>query len=270
MVVADRFRAIAVRAALVVALMAAFAWAVVRQRPSPHAPGLRIAAAADLRFALDELVAAFRRDQQGSAVEVTYGSSGTLYAQIVNGAPFDLFMSADVEYPRLLASKWLTVEGSEFLYAVGRLAVWVPDTSPLDVQHAGLSVVSDPRVTHVALANPAHAPYGRAAEAAMRTSRVFEQAAPKFVLGENVAQALQFVQSGTAEVGIVALSLALSPTVAPHGRYWLVPEELHPRLEQGGVVLRTDRVELAERFRAYLLADVSRAVLKRYGFSLGA
>jgi len=253
-------------------LAVALAWAARVQRrssgplPSPPPLVLRIAAAADLRFALDELSAAFRQAHPMVIPTVTYGSSGTLYAQIVNGAPFDLFMSADVEYPRQLGLRGLTIPGSEFTYAIGRLVVWVPQASSLEVEKNGLDVVLDPRVRHVSIANPEHAPYGRTAEAAMREANVYERARPKLVLGENVAQALQLVQSGAADVGIVAFSLAVSPTVGGSGRYWVVPERLHPRLEQGGTVLRTGAVEEARAFRAYLLGDAARTVFRRYGF----
>src|SRR5207237_972402 len=198
----------------------------------------RIAAASDLRFALDEVMARLRDARPDLDVQTSYGSSGTFFAQIVNGAPFDLFMSADTEYPRQLASRELTVPASEFTYAIGRLAVWVPPGSPLDVEKNGLQVLVDARVTHVSIANPATAPYGRAAEAAMRQSNVYDRVKPKLVLGENVAQALQFVQSGSAEVGIVALSLAIAPPVKERGRYWVVPLDLHPAIETGGRILR--------------------------------
>lgn len=234
---------------------------------TPSAPlPLRIAAAADLRFALDELIPAYRKEHPGVEPEVTYGSSGMFYAQILNGAPFDLFMSADLEYPRQLATRGLTVPGSEFIYGAGQLAVWIPMASPLDVEKKGLDILGDPRIAHVAIANPAHAPYGRAAEAAMRAANVYEGIRTKLVLGENVAQALQFVQSGSADVGVVALSLVISPTMKDAGRYSIVPAKLYPALEQGGVVLRTDGIDRARDFRKYLLGDTARDVLKRYGF----
>ena len=234
--------------------------------PPPAPLPLRIAAAADLRFALDDLTAAYRKERPGVEPEVTYGSSGTFFAQIVNGAPFDLFMSADAEYPRQLAMRGLTVPGTEFIYAIGRLAIWVPAASPLDVEKKGLDVLVDPGIAHVSIANPEHAPYGRAAEAAMRAANVYDGIKTKLVLGENVAQALQFVQSGSADVGIVALSLVIAPTVKDRGRYSIVPAKLYPALEQGGVVLRTDGVDQARDFRKYLLGDTARDVLKRYGF----
>ena len=230
---------------------------------------VRIAAASDLRFALEEVVARLRKVQPGLDVQVTYGSSGTFFAQLVNGAPFDLFMSADTDYPRQLAMRGLTLRGSEFTYAIGRLALWVPVASPLDVEKNGLQVLVDPRVRHVSIANPATAPYGRAAEAAMRQAMVYDRVKPKLVLGENVAQALQFVQSGSAEVGVVALSLAIAPTVNDSGRFWTVPLEMYPRLEQGGLILRSAAdADAARAVRAFLIGGEGRSILKRYGFFL--
>lgn len=237
------------------------------QKPAPRA--LRIAAASDLRFALDELAADFRRQHPGISVAISYGSSGTFFAQLVNGAPFDLFLSADLSYPRQLAERGATLAGSEFTYAVGRIVLWVPTAASIDVGRLGMRALEEPGVGHIAIANPEHAPYGRAAEASMRAAGVYDAVRHKLVLGENVAQALQFVQSGSAEIGIVALSLALSPTIASAGRYWEVPLDTYPRMEQGGTILRwTSAPDAARSFRSAVLAEPGRRVLKRYGFFL--
>jgi molybdate transport system substrate-binding protein len=230
---------------------------------------VRVAAAADLQFALEDVVKAFGERRPDIDVKVTYGSSGNFYAQLSNRAPFDLYLSADVDYPRKLVAQGLADERSEFLYAVGHLVLWVPDSSPLPVEKAGAQALLDPSVKKVAIANPRHAPYGRAAEAALKSLGVYEQVRDKLVLGENVAQAAQFVQSGAADVGLIALSLALAPALRGRGRYWEVPLDAHPRLEQGGVILSwaQDR-EAAEALRSFLLGDEGRAVLKRYGFFL--
>jgi molybdate transport system substrate-binding protein len=239
-------------------------------RRGPAAPAaLRVAAAADLRYALDDLAVRFRQSHADVDVRTTYGSSGALAAQIENGAPFDLFLSADLGYPRELASKGLTVAFTEFTYASGHLVVWVRSSSPLDVGASGLQVVTDSRVQHVAMANPAHAPYGRAAEAALRAAHVYGAASPKLVVGESVAQALQFVQSGAAEVGIVALSLALSPPLKGAGRYVEVPEDLYPKIAQGGAIVRGGNTAQATAFRDFLTSPAARAVLQRYGFGPG-
>jgi molybdate transport system substrate-binding protein len=257
---AARAAAFAVVAAIIVVV-----W--LRSPRVDQVPVVRIAAASDLRFALDELTDTYSRTVTKASVQVTYGSSGTLYSQILNGAPFDLFLSADTTYPRQLEEKGKTIAGSEFTYGIGRLVVWVPASSTLDVTNAGINVVSDPRVTHVAIANPAHAPYGRAAEAAMQRAQAYDLARPKLVLGENVSQAMQFAQSGAADVAIVALSLAVAPTAKGTGRYSTVPVDLYPPIEQAGVVLTSRSADAALQFRSYLLGEAARDVLARYGFS---
>ncbi len=229
-----------------------------------HAPPQRIsiAAAADLNFTLEQLSAEFRKTHPGVDVEIAYGSSGNFYSQIRNRAPFDLFLSADVEYPRKLAAEGLAAANSVFVYAVGRIVVWVPAQSRLDP----VTALRDPSLQHIAIANPRHAPYGRAAEAALRSLGVYGSVERKLVLGENIAQTLQFVQSGAAEAGIVALSLAAAPPVRGQGRYWEIPPEAYPKIEQGGVVLTGSRA--ARQFRAWLLSPAGRAILQQYGFSL--
>ncbi len=229
-----------------------------------HAPTtkLTIAAAADLSFALEEVSREFRKAHPAIELQIVYGSSGNFYSQIQNRAPFDMFLSADVEYPRRLVREGLGTADSLFVYAVGRIVVWVPAQSALDPATA----LTSPAVRHVAIANPQHAPYGRAAVAAMRSLGVYDSVEGKLVLGENVAQALQFVESGAADVGIVALSLAIAPPVQGHGRYWQAPLEAYPRMEQGGIILKDSAV--ARELRSWLLAPGGRAMLERYGFYL--
>jgi molybdate transport system substrate-binding protein len=237
--------------------------------PPGASSALSIAAAADLRFVLDELTTTFRQSHPEVAISASYGSSGNFYAQLQNGAPFDLFLSADVNYPRQLANRGFTIAGTEFTYAEGRLAVWVPSSSSLDLATLGLKALTAPEVTRVAIANPEYAPYGRAAEAAMRAADVLDLVRPKLVYGENISQTLQFVQSGSADAGIVSLSLALAPAVATAGRYWVVPLDAHPRIEQGGTILRWAAYpEAARAFRLFMGGPDARAVLKRHGFSL--
>jgi molybdate transport system substrate-binding protein len=229
---------------------------------------VRIAAAADLNVALGDLIARFSASHAAD-VSVSYGSSGTFYAQLLSRAPFDIFFSADLEYPRQLASRGLVVDGSEFTYAIGRLALWVPSASPLDVEHQGLQALTAASIAHVAIANPEHAPYGRAAVAAMRTAGVYDRVRPKLVFGENVAQALQFVQSGAADAGIVALSLALAPLLKDKGRWIELPVDSYPRMEQGGAILKwAADVDAARALRAFVLSADGRAILKQYGFFL--
>ena len=232
------------------------------RRTEPHK--LTIAAAADLNFALGEISLKFRATHPDVDLQMAYGSSGNFYTQIRNQAPFDVFLSADVEYPRKLVQDGIGARDSLFVYAEGRIVVWVPASSPLDPATA-LRAAS---VRHVAIANPQHAPYGRAAEAALRSLGVYDGVAGKLVLGENVTQALEFVQSGAADVGIVALSLALAPPVRGQGRYWEVPGAAYPKIEQGGVILKDSTA--AREFRSFLLDEVGRRILKKYGFSLPA
>jgi len=243
-------------------LIAASACSAAPARPRRVA----VAAAADLRFGLDELAAMLRAQHPDIDLVISYGSSGNFLTQIQNGAPFDLFMSADEEYPRRLAAAGLTLPKSDFVYAVGRLALWVPAASTFAVD-GGLQVLTS--ATHIAIANPDHAPYGRAAIAALRAAGVLDAVEPRLVRGENVAQALQFVQSGGADVGIVALSLALAPSVRARGRYWEVPLDLYPRIVQGGAILkRSTDPDAAWIVRAFVMSDPARVVLKRYGFSM--
>jgi molybdate transport system substrate-binding protein len=229
---------------------------------------VRVAAAADMNLALGELITRFGAAHDVD-VSVAYGSSGTLYAQLLNQAPFDLFLSADVAYPNQLAARGLTVPQSEFTYAIGRLALWAPAASPLDIEHDGLQALTRGSIAHVAIANPAHAPYGRAAVAAMRAAGVYDTVSAKLVLGENVAQAMQFVQSGSADAGLVALSLTLAPAVTGKGRVFEIPDSTYPRLEQGGTILKwAADVDAARALRGFLLSADGKAILKQYGFSI--
>lgn len=241
-------------------------------RPAAAAPAtarVRVAAASDLRFAMDELVAGWKLANPGIVVEPTYGSSGTFLAQISEGAPFDVFFSADAEYPRELEKAGLAQTGSTRLYAIGQIVVWVPIDSTLDVGSRGLEALTDPSVQTVAIANPEHAPYGRAAVAAMKAAGVYDAVEPKLVLGENVSQAAQFVESGNADAGVIALSLAVAPTLKDKGRYAVVPIESYPRLEQGAVELDAAiDADAAHAFVDFVLGPDGREVLDRYGFIL--
>ena len=236
--------------------------------PGPAPRDVRIAAAADLQFALDALLASADLSRSGVTPVVIYGSSGSFQAQIENGAPFDLFLSADADYPRRLAARGLA-DGQVFVYAVGRVALWVPSGSALDLGALGLRALLDPSVRKVAIANPRHAPYGRAAEAALRSAGLLDTVRPKLVLGENVAQAAHFVRSGAADAGIVALSLALSPPMRASGRHVEVPPSTFPPMEQGGIVVKGARNRAgALAVRDLLLSRGGREPLGRSGFFL--
>ena len=244
------------RLILAIALMGAACGA--RREPRK----LTVAAAADLNFAMEEVSREFRARHPYLDLQVAYGSSGNYFAQIQSGAPFDVFLSADVEYPRKLAAAGIGAKDSIFTYAAGRLVVWVPANSRLDPATA----LRDPTLKLLAIANPQHAPYGRAAEAALRNLGVWDTVSSRLVLGENIAQTLQFVQSGAAEAGVVALSLALAPAMQGQGRYWEIPLDSYPRIDQGGMILK-DSAD-ARELRAFLLSGDGRRILKRYGFYL--
>jgi molybdate transport system substrate-binding protein len=190
-----------------------------------------------------------------------------MHAQLRQRAPFDLYLSADVEYPRDLVARGIGTERDRFTYALGRIVLWVPANSPLPVEREGLRVLE--RASRVAIANPRHAPYGRAAEAALRRAGMWERISRRLVLGENVAQTAQFVQSGAAQAGIIAKSLAVAPALRGAGRFYDVPVDDYPALVQGGLVLpwAVSR-PAAERVRDYLLSDEGRTLLETYGFGL--
>lgn len=227
---------------------------------------VRVAAAADLRFAMVDLRQAFAQVQPGVEIAVTYGSSGQFFQQLQAGAPFDMFLSADLEYPRRLAAEGLARPEQVFSYAVGRLVLWAANDSPVDATK-GLPGLLEHQARRVAIANPEHAPYGKAALAALKSAGVYDQVADRLVLGENVSQAAEFVLSGNADAGVIALSLALAPEMVGKGRFSEVPPEAYPPLEQGGVVLsQAPAAQEAQEFRTFLLSAEGRSILQRYGF----
>ncbi len=231
---------------------------------SARAEGITVAAAADLKFAMDEVVAGFLRTAPGDEVEVVYGSSGRFHAQIRQGAPYDLFFSADIEYARDLARAGLAASPVR-PYAVGRLALW---SAASDARPLTLASLAEPRFARVAIANPRHAPYGRRAEEALRAAGVWAAVEPKLVLAENVAQAAQFVQSGSAQAGLIALSLAIRPELASRGGHVLVPATLHQPLTQAFVITRRAAGSaLARRFADHVAGPAGQAVLARHGFA---
>lgn len=230
---------------------------------SAHAEKITIAAAADLKFAMDEIVGTFRRAHPAAQVEVVYGSSGKFQTQIQQGAPYDLYFSADIAYPRELARKGFAASAVK-PFARGRIVLWsaTRDASPMT-----LASLVDPTITRVAIANPKHAPYGKRAEEALRAAGVWARVEAKLVHGENIAHAAQFVQTGNAQVGIIALSLALNPGLAGRGGYGLIPEHLHEPLDQGYIITRRAAGSvLARRFADHVDGASARSVLKRYGF----
>ena len=229
-----------------------------------------VAAASDLGFAVKDIITDFERTT-GNKVRLSLGSSGTFEAQITNGAPFDVFLSADTAYPQELQKKGLVEPNTLFVYGVGRLVVWVPKNSPIDVEKLGIQGLLDPSVRKIAIANPQHAPYGRAALSSLQHFGVYERIKSKLVLGENISQAAQFVQSGAAQIGIIALSIALSDSMRAAGKYWQIPLDTYPHMDQAGVILKQARqaahLDAARAFTAALQSPKGRAVLERYGFS---
>lgn len=228
---------------------------------------LSIAAASDLQFALKDLVAEFE-NQSNTHVKLSLGSSGNFFSQIQNGAPFDLYFSADIDFPKKLEESGHAVAGTLYRYAIGRIVMWVPKHSKLDVSR-GMEILLAPSIEKIAIANPKHAPYGRAAVSAMQHFRVHDLVRAKLVLGENVSQAAQFVESGASDIGIIALSLALAPRMKEAGRYWEVPMDAHPPIVQGAVVLKQARnPEAARAFLEVVRSAQGQAVMMRYGFAL--
>jgi molybdate transport system substrate-binding protein len=226
-----------------------------------------IAAASDLSEAMKEIAGNYEK-ATGCAVRVSTGSSGNFLSQIENGAPFDVFFSADIEYPKKLEAEGFAAPGSTYLYAVGKIVLWVRRDSRLDINQ-GLAVLRDRSVRKIAIANPQHAPYGRAAEQALRAAGLYEAVKDRLVLGENISQAAQFAESENADAGILALSLAQSPPLKSEGRYSLVPGHLYTPIQQGAVVLRAaPNAQGARAFLDYIQTAAVAALLERYGFAL--
>jgi len=226
---------------------------------------ITIAAAADLKFALDEVVVLFNKSHPADQVDVIYGSSGKFRTQIEQGAPYDLYFSADIAYPRALKDAGLAVSEAQ-TYGIGRIVLWSTQRTADQMSLAGLV---DPAIQKVAITNPQLAPYGKRAEEALKAAGVWDKVEAKLVFGENVAQTAQFVQTGNAQVGIIALSLALSPELAKQGSYVLISDTLHQPLEQGFIITRrAANNPLAREFARFMSGKEARAIMMRYGFAL--
>jgi len=234
---------------------------------SSWAGEITIAAASDLNYAIKEIVAEYEK-ATATAVKLSLGSSGNFYSQIQNGAPFDLYFSADIGYPKKLEEAGLTLPGSLYRYAVGRIVLWTGYDTQINVAK-GFDALREPGVKKIAIANPKHAPYGRAAVAAMEHFKVYEHVKDRLVLGENISQAAQFIESGACDIGIIALSLALAPTMKTKGMYWEVPTDAHPALEQGAVILKSSQHQQSAReFLEFLKGEKGQEIMRRYGFTL--
>jgi len=231
------------------------------------AQDLTVAAAADLQFAMQDVAARFQKET-GKSVRLVYGSSGNFFQQIQNGAPFDMFFSANLEYPKKLQEAGLTEPWSYYRYAQGKIVIWIPKESKLDLG-SGMQALRDPLVKKIAIANPQHAPYGQAAVAAMQKANIYEKVKDKFVLGENISQTASFVVSGSAEVGIVALSLALSPEMKARGRYVEIPAGEYPPIEQACVILTSSKnKDVGRRFLSFIKTTAMGDLLEAYGFDV--
>ncbi len=229
---------------------------------------ITVAAAADMSAALPELVAAYTK-KTGQTVKLAFGASGNLTNQIRNGAPFDVFFSADEQYPQQLIAEGLASKDTLYRYAIGRLVLWVPNDSPLDLSKLGIQALLDPSVKKISIANPATAPYGRAAEATLRHFAIYDKVSSRLVLGENISQAAQFVDSGNAQAGMIALSHALAPAMKDKGRYWSVPLDAYPTLNQAAVMIsKSKQQDAARKFLEFMRSPEANSLLTRFGFSL--
>jgi len=234
-----------------------------------QAQTLRVAAAADLQFAMNDLADQYEKST-GTKIAVSYGSSGNFRTQIANGAPFDLFFSADVQYPKLLIAAGQADADTLHIYAHGRLVLWAPGGSNFDLARRGLAALNDLRVTRIAIANPEHAPYGRAAVAALLKAGLYDAVKSKLVYGENIAQAAQFAESGSAQIGILALSLTYADSMRS-GERWEVPQDLYPPLEQAAVIVHDSKNKAAVRaFLDYVKSPEGKEILAKYGFTTAA
>lgn len=228
---------------------------------------IRVAAAADLKFAMEELSKEFE-SKTGVKVDLTTGSSGNFFSQIQSGAPFDLFFSADMDYPKKLEASGFAEPGTLYEYALGGIVIWTPTNSPIDVARDKWNALLDARVQKIAIANPSLAPYGRAAVAALQKAGIYEQIKAKLVYGENISQAAQFVQSGNAQAGIIAHSLALSPGMRD-GKTWEIPAEMYPPIQQGAIVLKNAKNKAgAFEFLNFVKRAGGRAILEQHGFTV--
>lgn len=249
-------------------LLSAFGPALgAAQSPASSNNRVSVAAAANLVYALDALNAAFHATAPDVEVTVATGASGSLVAQITHGAPYDVFLSADMDYPRALIAAGQADAASLLPFATGRLVAWTVNPAvPLDSVSTALQ---HPATRKIAVANVESAPYGRAAKQALEQLGLWNDLSAKFVFGENITQTAQFVESGGADLGFVALSLVLSPALQSHGRWIAVPEELYAPLTQGAVLTRRGQSNAAAaRYLAFLQSDAAREVLARFGYSV--
>lgn len=256
------------RRAFLAVLCGAALISLVGARVASAAESVSIAAAADLTYCLEDINAAFKKAHPGAELKVSTGSSGNFATQIKNGAPFEVFLSADASFPRELIKAGLADENSFSIYAVGKIVLWTSTPDKVDVTK-GFDVLKDPNgpVKKLAVANPDHAPYGRAAKEALAHEKLWDAVQPRVVLGENIAQTAQFVETGNADAGLVALSLVLSPKLSKVGKWWEVPVDTYNKLEQGVILTKAGANNaLAKAYVEFLKTDEARVIFDRYGF----
>lgn len=230
-----------------------------------EAQELTVAAAADLRPAMEQIAQRFEATSS-IKLRVSYGSSGNFYQQLQNGAPFDVFLSANVDYPKKLENAGLVANGSYYEFARGSIVLLVRSKSALNLK-PGLRVLTEPQVSKVAIADPGHAPYGQAAVAALKSEGLYEKVQPKLVTGENISQAASFVLSGAADAGIVAKSLALSPAATSQVRFVEIPSADYPQLLQAMVVLKSSKnQQAAAKFESFMRGSDAKQILRQFGF----
>ncbi len=234
-----------------------------------RAADVLVAASANTSHMMKEVTRAFEA-RTGHRVGVSVGASGTIYSQIINGAPFDLFLSADTNYPRRLEEQGFARPGSFTVYAIGRLVLWARASSGIDVGRLQMNSLTGATVRKVAIANPGHAPYGQAALETLRHFGLEQAIKPKLVLGENASQVLQFVSTGAAQVGFLPLSLVLAGSAPKDGRYWLIPDGAHSKLEQAAVILKAGKAPpaVARQFLDFLKGSEGKKLLEKYGYKL--
>jgi len=226
---------------------------------------LYIAAAADLVYCLEVLNRQFKQQYPQAQLKVTTGSSGHFFSQIQQDAPYEVYMSADIRYPKQLIAENVADGQSLFVYAIGQIALWT--NKPQVAVSQGLSILTQTHIKRIAIAHPEHAPYGQAAKAALQQAKMWQAIQPKLVLGENIAQTLQFVQTQNADVGVVALSLLRAPQLAGQGQYWLIPAHFYPPLEQAMVVTkRGQNNRLAYDYLKFIKSPPAQKILADYGF----
>lgn len=233
--------------------------------PGLSAQKVNVAAAANLRYVLEEIKTDYLRKHPGTSIDIIFGSSGTLVQQISNGANFDLFLAADDEFPLILQAKNLTT-GSVDVYARGKLVMY---STRLPVDQKGLALLKDPGIKKIAVANPATAPYGGRTIELMKKIQVYEVLRKKIVVADNISQAAQFAFTGNTEIGFIAMSLALTPEMKGKGHYYVIPQHLYEPIEQSCVLIKRLRHNAeAARFKAYVLSPETKSIWEKWGYSV--